>query len=342
MHKNDVFGYLNRIRKISFRKIFANNLVMTTSTLALHLFILVILGLSYNQPKICPFATWDPNAITFATNSTIGSYSYSIFVDSNNTVYVPNQPKDQIYIWTNDSINATRIISGTLASARAIFVTMNGDIYFADQGPNARVHKWTFSTNTWTPIMDVDERCFGLFVDINNTLYCSIAARHQVVKKWLNDNANTSSIAAGTGVVGSTSNTFNSPYGIFVDTNFDLYVADYGNHRIQLFRSGQLNATTVAGTGSPDTTITLFAPTGIILDADKYLFIVDKRNNRILRSGPTGFRCIAGCSTSSGQSSNQLSSPETLSFDSYGNIFVADSGNDRIQKFLLSTNSCSK
>jgi hypothetical protein len=219
---------------------------------------------------------------------------------------------------------------------------MNGDIYIDNGLLNARVDKWTFSTNTWAPIMYVDAACSGLFVDINNTLYCSMFDRHQVVKKWLNDNANTSSIAAGTGAFGSTSNTFRNPCGIFVDTNFDLYVADRGNDRIQLFRSGQLNAITVAGANSPNTTITLNFPTGIVLDVDKYLFIVDQSNHRIVRSGPSGFRCIAGCSGANGSSSHQLFYPYTLSFDSYGNIFVTDSDNHRIQKFLLPTNSCSK
>jgi hypothetical protein len=115
---------------------------------------------------------------------------------------------------------------------------------------------------------------------------------HQVVKRWLNDNASTSSIAAGTGTSDSTSNALSNPYGIFVDINFDLYVADAGNHRIQLFRSGQLNGTTVAGVGSPSPTIILNQPTGVVLDADKYLFIVDEYNHHIVRSGPDGFRCI--------------------------------------------------
>ena len=45
--------------------------------------------------------------------------------------------------------------------------------------------------------------------------------------------------------------------GIFVDINLDLYVADYYNHRIQLFRLGELNGITVAGNTSLNTTITL-------------------------------------------------------------------------------------
>jgi DNA-binding beta-propeller fold protein YncE len=190
--------------------------------------------------------------------------------------------------------------------------------------------------------MYVKSRCSGLFVDINDTLYCSIRDHHQVVKRWLSDDANMTSIAAGTGANGSASNDLNYPYGIFVDTNFDLYVADCRNHRIQLVRSGQLNATTVAGAGSLHTTIKLNCPTGIVLDADKYLFIVDYGSHHIVGSGPNGFRCLAGCSGSAGSASNQLSNPYTLTFDKYGNMFVTDFADSPVKKFVLSTNSCGK
>jgi DNA-binding beta-propeller fold protein YncE len=133
----------------------------------------------------------------------------------------------------------------------------------------------------------------------------------------------------------------NRPNGIFVDINFDLYVADYYNNRIQLFKSGELNAKTLARSGAPGT-ITLNGPSGIILDADKYLFIVDNGNNRIVESRPNDFRCLVGCSNTGGLASNQLNSPITLSFDSYGNMFVADQRNSGIQKFIFSTNNCNK
>jgi hypothetical protein len=189
--------------------------------------------------------------------------------------------------------------------------------------------------------MSVNSLCFGLFVDINDTLYCSMRDLDQVVKKWLKDNTTTLTIAGGTGTADSASNTLNYPLGIFVDINFDLYVADCHNHRIQLFRPGQLNGITVAGNGSLNTTITLKCPAGIALDADNYLFIVDHFNNRIVGSGPNGFQCLVGCS-GVGSASNQLTYPLTLSFDGYGNMFVSDHINDRIQKFILSTNSCGK
>jgi hypothetical protein len=195
--------------------------------------------------------------------------------------------------------------------------------------------------NASVPAMYVSSQCLGLFVDINNTLYCSMASLNQVVKGWLNNNMTTSTVAAGTGSPGSASDMLNQPYGIFVDDNFDLYVADYGNSRIQLFGLGQLNATTVAGGVSLNITIALYNPYGITLDADNYLFIVDSSNARIVGSGPNGFRCLVGCS-GSGSASNQLNGPSTLSFDSYGNMFVTDFYNNRVQKFILLTNSCGK
>ena len=169
-----------------------------------------------------------------------------------------------------------------------------------------------------------------------------MAQAHQVVTHALNSSSNTLTIVAGVGVSGNASHTLNEPQGILVDTNLDLYVADSRNGRIQLFRHGETNGITVAGSGSTPTTITLSSPTAIILDANKYLFIADCNQDRIVGSDPNGFRCIVGCSGGSGSASNRLYKPWSLSFDSYGNIFVADQMNRRIQKFSLMTNSCSK
>jgi DNA-binding beta-propeller fold protein YncE len=143
-------------------------------------------------------------------------------------------------------------------------------------------------------------------------------------------------IAAGNGSPGSSSYMLDSPRGIFVNINFDLYVADCNNNRIQLFRTGQSNGTTKVENGM----ISLNCPTGVVLDADNYLFIVDSNNHRIIGSGPNGFRCVAGCSGSNGSSANHLFYPQSMAFDSYGNIFVTDRNNNRIQKFNYETVSC--
>ncbi len=225
------------------------------------------------------------------------------------------------------------------SDSRSIFVTINGEIYVSDSNSIKQIIKSNSYTNNTRVIATISSSCYGLFVDINNTLYSSINGQHKVVKKWLNDNSTTMTTVAGNGSAGSASNMLRNPNGIFVDTNFDLYVADSWNDRIQLFRLGQSNGITVAGNGSTNTTISLFYPSSVILDGNKYIFITDRDNHRIIGSDENGFRCIVGCFGLTGSASNQLASPRSIAFDSFGNLFVADQLNNRIQKFTLSPKS---
>ncbi|CAF1452506.1 unnamed protein product [Adineta steineri] len=299
-------------------------------------------SLSFNQPKFCPTAIWNFNGITFADQSVVGQYPAAIFVNTNNTIYVANPESNAIVIWQEGSINPTKIIHGDFAGSSFLFVTSNGDIYIDDSYYNHQVQKWSAETNTFVTVMNVDSSCWGLFVDMNDTLYCSMLDHHQVVKRSLNDPLIISNrVAAGTGIEGSASNQLGGPRGIFVDINFDLYVADWHNYRVQLFQSGESNGITVAGITSLNPTIILHQPTGVILDAEKYLFIVDQNNHRIVGSGLNGFRCLVGC-YGEGSQSNQLNHPTSLNFDRYGNMFVTDYANHRIQKFQYVEESCDK
>jgi hypothetical protein len=299
------------------------------------------LAVSFNQPQFCSDTSWNPNAINFTNHSINGSGIDGIFINTNNTVYVANYGNNQILIWLEGSSSPTTILSSGLFSPFNVFVTITGDIYVDNGYSHGRVDKWAFNATNSTPATYVSSACYGLFVGINNFIYCSMGAVHQIIMKSLNNSVNPSIIVAGTGCSGMTPNMLYKPSGIFVDTSLSVYVADAGNNRIQFFPAGQLNGTTIAGNGASGS-ISLNYPTAIILDGDGYLFIVDSNNNRIVGSGPNGFRCLVGCSEISGSASNQLKLPLSISFDSYGNIFVIDNGNNRIQKFLLATNSCGK
>ncbi|CAF4253416.1 unnamed protein product, partial [Adineta steineri] len=295
--------------------------------------------LSFDQPKFCSTATWNPNGIIFANETTIGSSPRAMFIDSNNTVYALNQDKHQILIWSAGSINPTKTISANFSDSFSMFVTDNGDIYFDNSEDNGRVDRWISSTNTFDIVMNSKSTCSGLFIDTNNTLYCSMFYDHQVVKRWLNDNSMTLTTVAGMGKRGSALNQLDYPMGIFVDVNADLYVADNANDRVQLFKSGQSIAITVAGDGSIQETILLLRPTGVVLDRNGHLFILDRGNHRIIKSGQYGFQCLVGCD-GEGSQSNQLSNPITMNFDRSGNIFVTDTDNHRIQKYTFYENSC--
>ena len=184
-------------------------------------------------------------------------------------------------------------------------------------------------------------QCFGLFVTENDSLYCSVSNSHKIVKRSLDGNNSQLTTVAGTEYPGCLSNMLRYPWGILVNTNFDLYVADSENNRIQLFPAGQANGITMAGSGAPGT-INLDRPKGVALDADGYLFIVDCENDRLVGSGPGGFRCVSGCTGSYGAGSDLLNSPSSIAFDSFGSIFTTDINNGRVQYFQLSSNSCSE
>jgi hypothetical protein len=271
----------------------------------------------------------------------LGNLPLGLFIDNNNTIYATDRTNNRTLIWSEGSQTPTRIISYNLTLPIGIFVTNNGDIFIDNGAVNGRVDKWSKNSTTGIPVMYVNASCYGLFVDTNNSLYCSLQNEHIVIKLSLDDSVNMTMTAAGTGNCGSASNMLCSPCGIYVDINFDLYVADKGNSRIQLFRSGQTNAITLVGNGSLGT-IGLYSPTGVLMDVNGYLFITNRVNHSIVRSGPSGDQCVIGCSGTHGSAPDQLNNPYNLAFDSYGNMFVMDEYNNRLQKFLLAKNSCSK
>ena len=279
--------------------------------------------------------------MTFTNTSTLSNFTHGIFVDTNNTLYAAAGTLQTIQIWTEGSLVPTRNLSTTSTQPHSILVTVDGDIYLDNGYLNHRVDKWTVNSSTPVTAMFVPDSCFGLFVDIQENLYCSIRSRHYVTRRSLMDPMNTTKIVAGNGTAGSALNQLNGSMGLVVDFNLNLYVADYHNNRILRFVRDQSFGTVVAGSGAPGT-IDLYNPLGITLDGDGYLFISDYMTNRIVGSGPNGFRCLVACSGSGGSSATRLSFPSSFTFDRDGHLVIADYGNQRIQKFLLARNSCSE
>ena len=278
---------------------------------------------------------WFTNASTFATSSTIGLLPHSIFIDVVNNIYAPSQVSNAILVWSQWGIRI-RNITANFNRSFSVFASLNGDVYF----DNGQVRKFILDTSTTVTVMNVSASCYSLCMDSNNYLYCSQKDLHQVVKLLLNSGTMIPTITAGTGLPGSSSNMLNSQQGIYLDGDSNLYIADCGNDRIQLYRSGQIYGTTIASSNVSGT-ISLDCPTGIVLDRDGYLFIVDSSNHRIVRSSLYGYQCVVGCS-GGGTMSSQLSFPQTMAFDSYGNIYVTDRNNSRIQTFAIQKNNCCK
>lgn len=293
-----------------------------------------------NRPNISLCASWNSTGLVLAHNTTFNTSTFSIFINTENNIYIANRFLNFIRIWKQDNDNSIETISGNWNSLTSLFVTNGGDIYM-DSNTNDQVDKWSLNTRSSVTIKNIYGGCISLFIDINNTLYCSINKDHQVVKAILHGNYSKWMAAAGTGCAGLSPYMLNQPNGIFVDTNFDLYVADTENNRIQKFtrRHQRFGVTLISNTTA---NFPLNRPTSVILDAEGYLFIVDSGNHRIIRSLPNRFQCLIGCSDTPCTTSDSLCQPRTIAFDTVGNLYVTDMNNQRVQKYLLARKSCGK
>ncbi|UJR13330.1 hypothetical protein I4U23_000348 [Adineta vaga] len=148
--------------------------------------VILYLAISYNQPKFCSVATWHPDASTFADVNTIGSYPQGVFVNTTNTIFVTDQHQSKIVIWNEDSPIPIGYITGNLSQPYSSFVTTSNDIYIDSFDSTGQVGKWTSNLTFDNPVMYTGSNFYSLFVDIANTIYCS-----------LNDISNTISIVAG-------------------------------------------------------------------------------------------------------------------------------------------------
>ena len=295
-----------------------------------------LLVASVNRPKLSPCASWSLDGVVISLKGNVTDDGYSTFIDLNNTLYVANREKGSIEVWSEKNGNATRTIFRNRTISIGFFVTVAGDIYF-DHADEGRISKWSSTTQSIDTVTHINKGCTSLFITVNNEVYCSITSGHLVVKTLPTASVPTWTKVAGSGCAGSTPSMLNAQLGIFVNLNMDLYVADTENDRIQWYRSGQINGTTVVGSN------VLSKPTSILLDADDTLYIVDKQNSRIIRNGAMGPQCIIGCSYSAVPTlPNQLFMPLVASFDSNGNIYMIDQTFDGILKFSTSNDTCRK
>ncbi len=128
---------------------------------------------------------------------------------------------------------------------------------------------------------------------------------------------------------------FNEPWGVAMDAEGRIFVADTWNGRIQVFDAtgrflrkwGYFN-TTQGQLGDP---MALFGPRGLAIDAGGNLLVADTGNKRILQFTPEGelVRQAGG----GGPLLGSFEEPTSIAVDPRdGSIYVADAWNRRIQK----------
>ena len=296
---------------------------------------------SMSSLYLCSSATWRPNGTTFLNFSSTGTDPSAISIALSDTIFVTAIGVNNTQLWRGASPSTISNATDLSKNQSGIFVSTQGDVYVDTGDVNGTVSKISNAGTNTTTFMQVNGSCYSLFVDRNDTLYCSLGTLHQVVRHSLNSSGLIPTVVAGNGTPGSGPSNLNTPWGVVVDSNVVVSVADCGNNRIQQFRVSQVNGTTFMQTLSTGS-IVLSCPAGIALDAFGNLFITDRNNHRIIGGLLNRFRCIVGCSGLAGPAADQLSLPQSVSFDSVGSLYVVDRNNDRIQKFDLGVNTCGR
>jgi sugar lactone lactonase YvrE len=193
----------------------------------------------------------------------------------------------------------------------------------------------------------------GLVADGLGNLYVADASNNEIRKIVISTGVVTT--IAGSHLMADTTNgidtaaRFNSPHGLAIDGNGNLYVADTGNNEIRKIVTSSGVVTTFAGSTIPGSTngtgtaARFSDPVAITADGSGNLYVADLVNEKI-REIVISTRIVttlAGSnSTGSANGTGTAASfnfPSGVAVDGSGNLYVADANNNEIRKIVIST-----
>jgi DNA-binding beta-propeller fold protein YncE len=124
--------------------------------------------------------------------------------------------------------------------------------------------------------------------------------------------------------------TFSEPWGVAVDPDGNVFVADTWNHRVQKFSADGEFISMIGPSAEGDEQI-FWGPRALAFDREGRLFIADTGNHRIAIYDNTGE--FLGDFGEQGYDFGQLREPVGIAFDSDNRIYVVDTWNHRVQVF---------
>lgn len=267
--------------------------------------------------------------------------------------------------FAGDGAAATAAI---LDTPTAVAVDAAGDIFIADSHNN-RIREVAANNGAITTVAGSGTRGFsgdssaatsaalndpmGVAVDTAGILYIADTNNHRIRKVA----GTTISTVAGNGDqayegdgVSATSTGLDSPSGIAVDANGNLFISDTHNQRVREVTAATGVITSLAGTGAraftgdgAATTSALDRPTGLSVDQNGKVYVADTDNNRVRTisngaiatlagDGEQGFAGDTGLATAA-----ILDTPRSTAVSIPGTIALADSHNERVRSVTPST-----
>ncbi|MGO9203727.1 MAG: InlB B-repeat-containing protein [Limisphaerales bacterium] len=303
------------------------------------------------------------------------TYPCSVAVDGRGNVYVADTEND-----TLRQVSPAGVVTTLAGSARnagsangagsgarfnqplGVAVDGNGQVYVADSY-NSTVRKVTAPGGVVTTVAGTTADAgsadgagsaaqfkypYGVAVDTAGTVYVSDFSNNTIrqitpagVVTTLAGNPNSS---AGTNDGTGAAATFDQPAGLAVDTNGNVYVADYVNDTIRKIAPGGVVSTLAGepevwgysdGTGAA---AHFHNPLGVALDAQGNVYVADTSNCLIRKITPDGtVSTLAGVANSPGPTDGPAATalfryPQGVAVDGSNNVYVADTENATIRK----------
>jgi len=182
-------------------------------------------------------------------------------------------------------------------------------------------------------------------IDLQGNLYVTDYLYHRIRKISPHGEISTFAGADSSGLesfadgIGSEAR-FAHPFGMQIDAAGNLYVADFGNHRIRkITPAGEVSTFAGSGTQGEADGIGALAqlnrPAAMAIDAAGNLYVTD--SHRIRKITPAGEVSTLAGKAEGGHADGPLNeaefnNPLGLAIDALGNLYVADTHNNRIRK----------
>jgi uncharacterized protein (TIGR03663 family) len=161
--------------------------------------------------------------------------------------------------------------------------------------------------------------------DTGNSRIVRLDANGQVINSW--------GTRTPDGQLPPAPGTFIEPWGVAVDAQGDVYVADTWNHRIQKFDQAGKFLLEWGSAGQPgDGTNGFWGPRGIAVGNDGHVYVTDTGNKRVVVFNEDGKFLLEF----DGSGNGSLDEPVGIALGQNDDVYVADTWNKRVAVFSTS------